>query len=70
MKSLLNEGQTSLQELQELLKDIHVPIQSPAVAEAVQSLFGEGHKTVTFQMFLECLELTRNVGRATAAEYL
>lgn len=77
LEDLLNEGQKYLDELKVLLKDIKVPVDnnSPQVLEAIKSIFGNTYITqdnksyVTFDMFLDCLHVTRNVGRAVAAEF-
>lgn len=78
LEDLLNEAQSYMSELKETLKDIKVPVEqkvSPEVIEAVRHIFGDtyltkgGNSYITFDMFLDCLNVTRNVGRATAAEF-
>lgn len=78
LEDLLNQANKYMEELREVLKDIKVPVErtvSPQVIEAIQHIFGTtyltrgGNSYVTFDMFLDCLNITRNVGRATAAEF-
>lgn len=78
LEDVLNRAQDYMQELRETLKDIKVPVTakvSPEVIEAIQHIFGNtylnnvGDSFITFEMFLDCLNVTRNVGRATAAEF-
>ena len=77
LEDLLNEAQSYMTQLKDTLKDIKVPVErevSPEVIEAIRHIFGEtyltrgGNSYITFEMYLDCLNVTRNVGRATAAE--
>ncbi len=77
LAEVLRKGQEYREELKSLLKDIKVPVRKmhPSVIEAIRVLFGdnyittEGESLITFEMYLDCMDLLRNVGRATAAEF-
>ena len=74
LEDLLNKAQEYMGEMREMLKDIRVPAEDPQVLEAVRNIFGntyihDGRTYITFEMFLDCLNITRNVGRAVAAEF-
>ena len=73
----LKTGQKYLSQLDETLKDIRVPVRSinPEVLEAIRYVFGPELITgetsyITYSMFRECMVILRNVGRATAAEFV
>lgn len=73
----LKTGQKYLAQLDETLKDIRVPVRSinPEVLEAIRYVFGPELITgetsyITYSMFRECMVILRNVGRATAAEFV
>ena len=77
LAELLKAGQKYLGQLDETLKDIRVPVRSihPEVLEAIKYIFGEDYITgetsyITYEMFRECMVVLRNVGRATAAEFI
>lgn len=78
LEELLDETGEVLEELKVLLQDIKVPVtkDSPQVLEAVRNIFGLTYMNeagteayITFDMYLECMSITRNVGRAVAAEF-
>lgn len=77
LAELLKAGQKYLGQLDETLKDIRVPVRNihPEVLEAIKYIFGEDYITgetsyITYEMFRECMVVLRNVGRATAAEFI
>lgn len=77
LAELLKAGQKYLGQLDETLKDIRVPVRSinPEVLESIKYIFGDGYITaetsyITYEMFRECMTILRNVGRATAAEFI
>lgn len=77
LAELLRVGQKYLNQLDETLKDIRVPVRSinPEVLEAIKYIFGEDYISkdtsyITYSMFRECMTILRNVGRATAAEFI
>lgn len=75
---LIVEGQKYLGQMKEQLSDIQVPVRidNPAVLEAINNLLGpqylnsKGESFITFDMFLQCMVILKNVGRVTAAEYI
>ena len=77
LAELLKEGQKYLGQLDETLKDIRVPVRyiNPEVLESIKYIFGPEYITgdtsyITYGMFRECMVVLRNVGRATAAEFI
>lgn len=77
LAELLKEGQKYLGQLDETLKDIRVPVRSinPEVLESIKYVFGpefvsEESSYITYEMFRDCMTVLRNVGRATAAEFI
>lgn len=77
LAELLRVGQNYLIQLDETLKDIRVPVRSinPEVLESIKYIFGEDYISnetsyITYPMFRECMTILRNVGRATAAEFI
>ena len=48
---------------------------NPEVLESIKYIFGEDYISnetsyITYSMFRECMTILRNVGRATAAEFI
>lgn len=79
LSEVLKVGQNYLTELDETLKDIYVPARiatNPEVVEAVKYIFGDefinekGEAYISYKMFRDCMVILRNVGRATAAEFV
>ena len=78
LSELINEGQLYLNELKTTLKDIKVPVSSlhPTVVEAVRNIFGDNYLTsegkgfITYEMYLQSLDIIRSVGNATASEFV
>lgn len=78
LAELLKVGQKYLEQLDDLLADIRVPVRSTdtAVTSAIKNLFGEqylndnGSSHINYQMVRQCMNLMRNLGRTTAAEYV
>lgn len=77
LKDLVAEAQRYLAQLEEKLSDIKVPVRSlnPEVLEAIRYIFGEDFvkedtSFITFRMFLDCMDIMRNVGRETASEFV
>ena len=78
LSELINEGQLYLDELKTTLKDIKVPVSSlhPTVIEAIRNIFGddylnsEGKGFITYEMYLQSLDIIRSVGNATASEFV
>lgn len=78
LSELLVEGKTYLNELEETLKDIKVPVNSlhPTVIEAIRNIFGddyldsEGKGFITYKMYLKSLDIIRTIGDATASEFV
>lgn len=78
LSELINEGQLYLDELKTTLKDIKVPVSSlhPTVVEAVRNIFGDNYLTsegkgfITYEMYLQSLDIIRSVGNATASEFV
>lgn len=77
LAELLRVGQNYLNQLDETLKDIRVPVRSinPEVLDSIKYIFGEDYISnetsyITYSMFRECMTILRNVGRATAAEFI
>ena len=78
LSELVSEGQLYLDELKTTLKDIKVPVSSlhPTVIEAIRNIFGddylnsEGKGFITYEMYLQSLDIIRSVGNATASEFV
>lgn len=78
LSELISEGQLYLDELKTTLKDIKVPVSSlhPTVIEAIRNIFGdnylnsEGKGFITYEMYLQSLDIIRSVGNATASEFV
>lgn len=78
LSELINEGQLYLNELKTTLKDIKIPVSSlhPTVVEAVRNIFGDNYLTsegkgfITYEMYLQSLDIIRSVGNATASEFV
>lgn len=78
LSELISESQLYLDELKTTLKDIKVPVSSlhPAVIEAIRNIFGdnylnsEGKGFITYEMYLQSLDIIRSVGNATASEFV
>lgn len=78
VSEILKEGQKYLDQMKEELSDIKVPVRidNPVVLEAIKKLLGEeyinnkGESYITFEMFLQCMTILKNLGRLTAAEYI
>ena len=78
LEEVLRVGQNYLDQLDETLKDIRVPVRSinPEVLNAIKYIFGDEYITennesyVTYEMLRTCMTVMRNVGRATAAEFV
>lgn len=78
LSELINEGQLYLDELKTTLKDIKVPVSSlhPTVVEAIRNIFGDNYLTsegkgfITYEMYLQSLDIIRSVGNATASEFV
>jgi hypothetical protein len=78
LSELISEGQLYLNELKTTLKDIKVPVSSlhPTVVEAVRNIFGDNYLTsegkgfITYEMYLQSLDIIRSVGNATASEFV
>lgn len=78
LSELINEGQLYLNELKTTLKDIKVPVNSlhPTVVEAIRNIFGDNYLTsegkgfITYEMYLQSLDIIRSVGNATASEFV
>ncbi len=78
LSELINEGQLYLNELKTTLKDIKVPVSSlhPTVVEAIRNIFGDNYLTsegkgfITYEMYLQSLDIIRSVGNATASEFV
>ena len=78
LSELINEGQLYLNELKTTLKDIKVPVSSlhPTVVEAIRNIFGDNYLTsegkgfITYEMYLQSLDIVRSVGNATASEFV
>lgn len=78
LDDLIKEGRHYQEEIREMLKDIKVPVTKlhPHVLESINTIFGpdyiskDGKAYITFDMVLECLNITRNVGKATADEFI
>lgn len=76
LAQLVTVGLEYMEELREMLSDIKVPARSvnPDVLEAIRTIFGDEYVTneesyITFDMFVDCSKILRNIGRATAAEF-
>lgn len=78
LSELVSEGQSYLDELKTTLKDIKVPVSPlhPTVIEAIRNIFGdnylnsEGKGFITYEMYLQSLDIIRSVGNATASEFV
>ena len=78
LSELVSEGQSYLDELKTTLKDIKVPVSylHPTVIEAIRNIFGddylnsEGKGFITYEMYLQSLDIIRSVGNATASEFV
>lgn len=77
LAEMLKTGQKYLEQLDETLKDIRVPVRNinPEVLDSIRYIFGAEYITgdtsyITYEMFRECMVVLRNVGRATAAEFV
>ena len=78
LSELISEGQLYLDELKTTLKDIKVPVSSlhPTVVEAIRNIFGDNYLTsegkgfITYEMYLQSLDIIRSVGNATASEFV
>ena len=78
LSELVSEGQSYLDELKTTLNDIKVPVSSlhPTVIEAIRNIFGddylnsEGKGFITYEMYLQSLDIIRSVGNATASEFV
>ena len=78
LSELVSEGQSYLDELKTTLKDIKVPVSSlhPTVIEAIRNIFGddylnsEGKGFITYEMYLQSLDIIRSVGNVTASEFV
>lgn len=78
LDDLIKEGQHYQEELRELLKDVKVPVNklNPHVLDSIRKIFGpeyisaDNKAYITFDMVLECTRIVRNVGKATADEFV
>ena len=78
LSELISESQLYLDELKTTLKDIKVPVSSlhPTVVEAIRNIFGDNYLTsegkgfITYEMYLQSLDIIRSVGNATASEFV
>ena len=78
LSELISESQLYLVELKTTLKDVKVPVSSlhPAVIEAIRNIFGDNYLTsdgkgfITYEMYLQSLDIIRSVGNATASEFV
>lgn len=75
---LIKEGRHYQKELRELLKDVKVPVNklNPHVLNSIRAIFGDSYITdkgtayITFDMVVKCMEITKQVGKATAEELI
>lgn len=78
LAELLKVGQKYLDEMDDLLADIRVPVRTTdeAVISAIKNLFGNdsvsesGSSYIDYKMVRQCMNVMKNVGRLTAAEYV
>lgn len=78
LDELIKEGRHYQEELKVLLKDVKVPVTKlhPHVLNSIRQIFGDeyinekGTSYVTFDMVVECMNITRSVGKSTADEFI